>query len=280
MLRLPLLPELPVSRLAIWSWRFAVFGLVVAVLSIIIVRTGLLEIAPALVTFGTALIFAALAVLLAFLAFVVIWRQGLTGLGRAVSGLLLGIVILIYPAYLGYRASKLPMINDVTTDTANPPPFGKLASLRPSGAGRYPARFAAIQKTAYPDIVPLEFDVSPQVAYRETLKLIEKRKWRVVDEMPPAGGRDGLIEAVSRTLIMGFPDDVVIRVGAAGGGARVDVRSASRYGINDFGVNAARVAELLVDIDDAVSSAPPEQAAPLPETSTPPRQRPPRPKKR
>ncbi len=271
----PLLPELPMSRLAIWSWRFALFGLAVAVLSIIIVRTGLLEVAPALVTFGAALIFAVLAVLIAFLAFVVIWRQGLPGLGRAVGGLLLGLVLLAYPGYLGYRASKLPTINDITTDTARPPPFGKLASLRPPGTDAYPAKFAARQAAAYPAIVPLEFDAPPPVAYRETLKLIEKRKWQVVDEMPPTGGRDGMIDAVARTLIMGFPDDVVIRVSAAnGGGSRVDIRSAARYGINDFGVNARRVAALLEDIDEAVSSAPPQQAAPLPERPTPPKRKP------
>ncbi len=268
-----ILPDVPMSRLAIWSWRFALFGLAVAVLSIIIVRIGLLEIAPALVTFGAALVFALLAVALAFFAFVAIWRQGLLGLGRAISGLLLGVLLLAYPGYLGYRASKLPAINDITTDTAHPPPFGKLAALRPPGTDTYPVKFAALQGKAYPDIVPLEFDVSPLTAYRETLKLIEKRKWQVVDEMPPVGRRDGMIEAVSHTLIMGFPDDVVIRVSANGNGARVDVRSASRYGFSDFGANAQRVASLLEDIDDAVSSAPPEQVAP-PETTPAPRQRP------
>lgn len=275
MLRVPSLPELPMSRLAIWSWRFALFGLVVAVLSIIIVRTGLLEVGPALVTFGAALLFAMLGVLLAFVAFVVIWRQGLPGLGRALAGLMLGILILVYPAYLGYRASKLPALNDISTDTAHPPPFGKLAALRPPGTDAYPAKFAALQDETYPDIAPLTFDASPRVAYRETLKLIEKRKWQVVDEMPPVGNRDGIIDAVARTPIMGFPDDVVIRVSpTTGNGSRVDVRSASRYGMNDFGTNARRVAALLADIDDAVSSARPEPAAPLPETTAPPKQRP------
>ena len=55
---------------------------------------------------------------------------------------------------------------------------------------------------------------------------------------------------------MGFRDDVVIRVSATGDGARVDMRSASRYGLYDFGANAARIRSLLEDIDDAVGSAP------------------------
>jgi len=95
------------------------------------------------------------------------------------------------------------------------------------------------------------------------LALVTKRRWHVVDARPPAGGRrDAVIEAVARTPIMGFRDDVVIRVSAAVDGARVDVRSASRYGLHDFGTNAARIRSLLEDIDDAVSSAPEPRSEP------------------
>src|SRR2546421_3562389 len=52
--------------------------------------------------------------------------------------------------------------------------------------------------------------------------------------------------------LMGFRDDIVVRVRADGEGARVDVRSSSRYGSFDFGANAARVRSLVEDIDDAV----------------------------
>lgn len=266
--------EEPMSRQAIWSGRFAVFGLVVAVLSIILVRTDLLEVEPALLTFGAALVFAAFAMLLAVGAFVVIWRQGIGGFARALGAMFLGILLLAYPGYLVYRASKLPAINDVTTDPVNPPAFGKLASLRPPGTDTYPPRFAPLQEKAFPDIVPLQFDASPQTAYREALSVVEKRKWQVVDEMPPERGRDGYIAAVARTLIMGFRDDVVIRVRAVGDGSRVDVRSASRYGKADFGANARRVTALLGDIDSAVSEAPPEQVKPPPKPK--PKARPPR----
>lgn len=249
----------PMSRLATWSGRFALFALAVAVLSIIIVRSGILEIGPALATFAAALVFAALAVVLAFAAFVVIWRQGLTGLGRALVGLVLGLLLLAYPVYLGAVAFKLPEINDITTDPANPPAFDVLARLRPRGTSDYPgAKTAALQRAAYTDIVPLQEDASAAVSYRMALAVVTKRKWLTVDARPPAPRRDGVIEAVSRTLIMGFRDDVVIRVRATGDGSRIDIRSASRYGKHDFGVNAARVRALLTDIDEAVSAAPPD----------------------
>jgi uncharacterized protein (DUF1499 family) len=247
----------PKSQLAAWSIRFALFALAVAGLSIIIVRSSLLEIEPALATFAAALVFAALAVLLSFLAFVVIWRQGLSGLGSAILGLILGLLLLAYPGYLGYRATKLPAISDITTAPANPPRFEALARLRPPGRNDYPGTdVAQAQRAAYPDIAPLQVSAPAKIAYDIALALVTKRKWHVADARPPIGRREAVIEATSRTPIMGFRDDVVIRVSATGDGARVDVRSASRYGLSDFGANAARIRSLLEDIDDAVSSAP------------------------
>src|SRR5262245_8758170 len=123
--------DLPMSKVAIWSSRLGWFALAVAVLSIIIVRSGLLEIVPALATFAASLVFASLAILLAFAAFVVIWRQGLGGLGRALLGLLLGLLLLAYPTFLGIRAMRLPEIADVTTDPSNPPRFDVIVRLRP-----------------------------------------------------------------------------------------------------------------------------------------------------
>ena len=76
--------------------------------------------------------------LLSFLAFVAIWRQGLAGLGSAMLGLILGLMLLAYPGYLGYRAIKLPPISDITTDPGNPPRFDVLARLRPRGSNDYP----------------------------------------------------------------------------------------------------------------------------------------------
>ncbi len=248
--------DVPMSRMAAWSGRLAWFALAVAVFSIIIVRSGFLEIVPALATFAAALIFAGLAILLAFGGFVVIWRQGLTGLGRAVTGLLVGLMLLAYPGYLAYRGSKLPQISDITTDPGNPPRFGVLARLRPRGSSAYPgAQTAALQRQAYPEIDPLEYDAPSATAYRVALAIVTKRSWHIVDAVPPATRRDGTIEAVARTMIMGFRDDVVVRVRGDARNARIDVRSASRYGFQDFGTNAKRVAALLSDIDDAMTDA-------------------------
>jgi hypothetical protein len=89
-----------------------------------------------------------------------------------------------------------------------------------------------------------------------TRQLVTKRKWLVIDERAPQPPRRvGRIEAVARTPIMGFREDVSIRVTADGEGSRVDIRSASRYFESDLGSNAARVTKLIDDINSAVDSA-------------------------
>lgn len=267
--------EAPISPLALWSARLAFFAAAVAVLSIIIVRSGILEIAPAVATFGAALVFAVAAILLAFASFVAIWINGAPGLGRAFLGLFLGLALIAYPAYIAVSARKLPQINDITTDFTNPPRFDVLARLRPRDRINYPAFFADQQRKAYPEIVPLQLNLPARTAFDLAMNVVTARKWLVLDMRAPAGPRPGIIEAVARTPIMGFRDDVVVRVSAIGAGARIDVRSASRYGLSDFGTNAKRIRALLTDIEDAANDLP-EPRAEEKQPEKPPPKRPPR----
>jgi uncharacterized protein (DUF1499 family) len=251
--------EQPTSRLAIWSRRLALFSLAATFIAIIVVRSGALEIVPALSTLGGALALAFLAILLAFGAAISIWKDGVGGIGEAVTGLLIGLALIAYPLYVGVKAYRLPAIYDITTDPIDPPRFDAIARLRPRDAN--PVTYAGLytaeqQRTAYSDIEPDMTSVSPQEAYDAALKVITRRKWHVVDARPPQGTapREGLIEAIARTPILGFRDDVAVRVRATRDGARIDVRSASRYGRHDLGTNAARVRALIEDIDDVLAT--------------------------
>jgi uncharacterized protein (DUF1499 family) len=255
-----LILEEPPSQLAIWARWFAVFALAVAVLAVVLVRGGFVEAIPGFIVLASALLIAAIGMLLALGAFVVIWIDGNPGLGRALTALFIGLALLAYPTYLGAQSYRLPALTDITTDPVDPPRFEAVARLRPRDANpaAYPGADAAQkQRTAYPDIAPLQLDASPQETYETALDLMTKRRWRVVDaRAPQAGRRDGRIEAVARTTLMGFRDDVVVRVRASGGGSRVDVRSASRYGTRDFGSNAKRVRALLEEIEENAGNQP------------------------
>ena len=251
----------PVSGLASWARNLAVFSVVAVVVSIIIVRFGFLEMKPALATFFGALALAGLSILLGLAAFVAIWQNGSRGMSRILLALLIDAVILAYPAYLGLQYRKLPAIHDITTDPIDPPRFEALARLR-AGDGANTAVYAGLysaeqQRSAYPDIETVELEVPVQRAYELTLQIVTKRKWLVIDERPPQPPRRiGRIEAVARTPIMGFREDVSIRITADGDDdSRVDIRSSSRYFESDLGSNAARVTKLMDDLNSAADSA-------------------------
>ncbi len=251
----------PVSSLATWARNLAVFSVVAVVVSVAIVRFGFLEVKPALATFFGALACAALSILMGFAAFVAIWQNGSRGMGRILLAFLISTVVLAYPAYLGLQYRKLPKIHDITTDPIDPPRFEALARLR-SGDGANPAVYAGLysaeqQRLAWPDIETAELEVPALRAYEVTLALVNKRKWRVVDERPPQPRRDGRIEAIAQTPIMGFREDVSIRIKQDGEGSRVDIRSSSRYFESDLGSNAARVTKLIDDINSAADQAKP-----------------------
>jgi uncharacterized protein (DUF1499 family) len=255
------------SRLALWARRIALFSLAAAILSIIIVHSGLLEIRPALVTFGASMALAILALLLAFAAFVSIWKDGLIGMGASLSAIGIAVLLLAYPTYIAIKARNLPWIYDITTDPIDPPRYDTLAKARPRDANPivYAGLTAAeLQLEAYPDIEPLDADIDTRSAYNAALSIINRRRWRVVEARAPDQGRpEGRIEAVARTPIMGFRDDVIVRVRAFEGGARVDVRSSSRYGSFDFGANAARIRSLLEDIEGEFAYQAPDEPPPI-----------------
>jgi uncharacterized protein (DUF1499 family) len=250
----------PVSRLAAWARNLAFFSVIAVLISILIVRFGFLEIKPALATFFGALGCAALSILIGLAGFGAIWQNGSRGMSRILMAFLIDAAVLAYPGYLGLQYRKLPSIHDITTDPIDPPHFEALARLR-SGDGANTAVYAGLysaeqQRIAYPDIEPVEAEVPVQRAYEIALRLVNRRKWLVIDERPPLPPqRVGHIEAIARTPIMGFREDVAIRVAADGEDSRIDIRSSSRYFESDLGSNAARIAKLIDDINSAVENA-------------------------
>lgn len=171
----------------------------------------------------------------------------------AVVGLLAGVAAAYVPWAYRESVQGAAHINDITTDTENPPAFETLARIReaaravPSAYGG--PEYAAQQTQAYPDIQPLRLSLPPADAFARVLDQVRREGWTVV-ATDPAHGR---IEASAQTRWYGLIDDVVLRISADGDGSRVDMRSKSRIGTSDRGVNAARIREFLAALKVAVS---------------------------
>ena len=145
----------------------------------------------------------------------------------------------------------VPRINDYTTDLADPPAFTRAASLT-ANAGRdmtYPSAFAAEQRACCADLHPVHLSAAPAESFPRVQTVASGMPaWTVVASDPASG----MIEAVAISTVFGFQDDIVIRVRpAAGGGSTVDMRSKSRDGKGDLGVNANRIRAFVARLEQA-----------------------------
>ena len=167
---------------------------------------------------------------------------------RSVAGsalaLCIGLAAGWAPLAMARTAAKVPLIHDVTTDTDRPPQWVMLKPQRAAaenGTAYGGPAVAALQKRGYPDLAPLLLPVPPDRAFARVQATARSMGWRIVAAVPA----DGRLEAIDITRWFGFADDIVVRVTAAPSGSRVDVRSASRVGRSDLGVNARRIRAFL-----------------------------------
>jgi uncharacterized protein (DUF1499 family) len=247
------IPEEPVSIAAVWSRRLAVFAATVGLLAIALARLNVVDPPSALAILGGAIAVALASLLLFFAASAIIWRTGRRGLGQALGGLVISLLTLGYPSYLAFEAVRLPLLADISTDPADPPRFSlsKTATAARSGytptGGLSSARQE--QQGAYADVEPIVVDLDADEAFALVLKTAAARGWKVIEQHPP-GGRsgEGHVDFLDRTLVLGFYDDVTVRLRPLAGQTRIDVRSASRYGRHDFGANAKRIQQFAEEL--------------------------------
>ncbi|KRD96220.1 hypothetical protein ASE63_12310 [Bosea sp. Root381] len=245
--------EEPVSRAAVWSRRLAWFSLAVLLLAFLAFRTGepsLERLAP----IAAAYVFVLLALLLSLLAFARIWQSGHRGVGMASGAFVLCVVMLVPAAYAGFQLVTLPALADVSTDIDDPPAFSRSRVALEARAGRVPPDVAPlrrrVQRQAYPKAVPIVLEVPAEIAFDIARRAALARGWQVLESSRP-GGRSGSgrIEAVARSRIFHISEDITIRVRPRADGSRIDIRSASRLGPHDLGINAARIAAFADEVD-------------------------------
>src|SRR5207237_7470462 len=125
-----------------------------------------------------------------------------------------GGLIAYVPWHYRAVARSVPPIDDITTDTDNPPAFVAVIKLREaedSNPSTYAGtETAAPQRRGYPDLVPLSLALAPDRAFPIGLATAKKMSWTIV-EADPTTSR---IEASEHGFWMGFTDDIVVRVAA------------------------------------------------------------------
>ncbi len=193
---------------------------------------------------------AAAAVAIALGVFTLLRSRPGPGSGRelAAASIALSLFIGFFPVLQAAHGRGAPLIHDISTDLEDVPAFVALAAARadaPNGLDYEGPEVARQQRDAYPDIQTLHSRRPPAQLHDLALRLVRARGWELAADEP------GRIEATAATPIFGLKDDVVIRIRPEGDGSRVDLRSMSRLGHGDLGLNAARVRGFLAALQSA-----------------------------
>jgi uncharacterized protein (DUF1499 family) len=225
-----------------------------AVILLIILVTGPLGYKFALVPLQPSLI----SLLIAFAGGALVFLMGLvflviamkSGLRRNQTLLIVSMILGLLPvAIMGPQmaaAIDVPPIHDITTDTANPPEFFAIVSLRENAPNGYkygvseawPAqKLGATTRKAYPGLKSIESVLS----VRDAVNLAKATLQAMGLQIVAVDAEAGLVEATATTFWFGFKDDMVVRVVGDEEGSRIDLRSMSRVGQSDVGANAARI---------------------------------------
>ena len=192
-----------------------------------------------------AIILSLLSMLCALVAFVRIWYNGDAGWRTAFSGLLFGLSAIVFMAAVGYLDTRYPRVADVTTSEIE-------IALAPTRTGLTTTP-SLVDENIFPNAQTRIYQTS-SLTVREIIGNVSTSLgWSTKGEQQ-IGAAETLFFFEAKTLL-GFVDDVSLRVRETQKNVIIDVRSASRFGESDLGTNGKRISGFLAQVDAAVEDA-------------------------
>lgn len=245
------------SRAARLALPPSVFAPMLAGMAILAHRTSLLSDANFILVLATSVVVAAVGALLALIGLRALWRDAAVGGRRSGLALLFCAPVLAPAVAAGWLFQTTAPLSDISTDTADPPHFFRPVTPGPGRNVNEPPRLnPLVQSRFYPEVTGRRYRLSADSIAGHVAALVAEKGWTML-ETPAAPTADGetFIEAVATTTVMGFVDDIVIRITDEGESTYVDMRSASRFGARDLGANARRIADFMSALDLRIQSS-------------------------
>ena len=242
------------SNWAIWARRLGSFAVPLTLIPILMHRAAAIDTTAFEWVEAVAIFVALLGVVAGIGGLVRIWKTGDQGWGRAISGLILSLLCLAPIGALAVEYVRYPMVDEFSTDPADPPPLvsANLPATATAPSKAIAAAFPNVKTRSYPLPAARMFDIAD--------KLVAERGWDVQVRHVPNDEVAGQLNAIAASLL-GFREEIAIRVSNDGNGCSVDVRSASLSPLHEPGANARRVEEFLAALDASVSSQLKDQPA-------------------
>lgn len=228
----------------------------IGLLSVILAAAGAIGAGQGLWPFTTGLLMVAVGFLLSIIAvligiFAAVRNRGGGRQGRRIlAGLMFSVATIIAVSPWIYRGAAFPPIHDVSTSPDALPAFSVLPARNDNLTGAKREAWRQQHGSAYGDIKPLTLALSPVDAIALAKQVATTRRWDVSATAPDR------LEATETVSLFKFKDDIVVTAtpSADGSATVINMRSVSRVGESDFGLNARRVREFLSDLQLAATA--------------------------
>jgi hypothetical protein len=236
-------------------------GLIAALVAAVGSGQGMWHFREGFAVLRYALYAAAAGGLLSIIALLFGRKRG-ASIGKNFLALVIALGFLLYLGSHIATARSVPAIHDVTTNLQDMPQFTTL-KVREDNLEKIPdnddprlkamdpeSRWKALHREGYGDLRPIRVPWPVAETIRRAEGVARERGWQIAKSDPNAG----ILEATDTTLFFRFKDDIVVRArpyAEAKGGTQVDVRSISRVGGSDVGLNAKRIRSFLKDLQQS-----------------------------
>jgi hypothetical protein len=240
---MPTAPHSRLGRVSTWLGRLSIIAVL---LGPTLAHFEIVRPLAGFAIFGLGLLLAVLCLLIGLVALAI----GPAGTRAATGGGLLPavLVFLVVLAASGAR-SGVPRINDITTDTSDPPQFVHAQTL-PENAGRdmsYPGEsFASQQLAGYGRSSRCGSPSSAGSLSAVAARRAQHGGWVITREDKETRA----LEGYDTSRLFRFKDDFVIVVRDSNGQSVVQMRSKSRDGQGDVGTNAKRIRAFLARVKE------------------------------
>ena len=236
------------SKWAVWARRFGALALPLAAIPVLLHRGHVITSENFLVIEAIALSLAALAMIMAVVAFVRLWFTGDQGWWKASLAFIFGTLCLIPAGYFAYESVHQPRTPDVNTDFSDPPALVSFVE----GHFATPEQRTAIE-TQFPNARSRNYPIAAPEMFDTIAGIVDDRGWDVRSSRRPTTQLEtGQLNAIVTTLL-GFRQEVAIRVAGSADGTTISMRSASLTSFPDFGENGQRIEAFLLDLDNQVT---------------------------
>lgn len=232
------------SKLGVWLKRLSIVAVLAIPVAVVGFRFHLYDFSIASKVLALSLFLSAIVFLCSLLVALIQRKSNPVSSKAARLASYLCLLPLLFLGSQIITAKSLPMIHNISTDITNPPEFDQIIELRGEKSNPHSydiEALAAVQSKAYPKIKTLIVKSDTETAFNRALSVVSSLGWKLVSK----DSKKGLIEATQTSALWQFKDDIVIRIVSDGNSTKIDLRSVSRVGRSDLGVNAKRIYSFL-----------------------------------